>query len=140
MVRMGEFPLSGGDEQYGESRFRRLLTTHETAPWGATRILDYSVAQSAYALSEVELWLPGKARIAQMSMAQLNEVGQTWASTTLDITGALHKAHLIKHSIPALPPLIHLWNHNAKKETRIVMRLPILRFGVRETRDGTESS
>ena len=52
----GGTPLMMGDEVAGQ-----MLTTPDAgsaANWGAVRQSDYSLAQTAYALSESRLWLP----------------------------------------------------------------------------------
>ena len=44
-------------------------------PWGAVRVSDFSVAQTAHALSLSELWLPGSPAAHKVEVVSLNVVG-----------------------------------------------------------------
>ena len=113
----GGTPLTIGDEVAGE-----MLTTFHSLnseSWGAVRLSDYSLAQTAYALSHSKLWLPGIASAAELKTAPLNILGKL-GFVHRDITrpaprGPFEKAH---PSPTATYPA--LWNHDAKKEMRMV--------------------
>ena len=54
----GGTPLTVGDELAGETITAPLDVDGES--WGAVRLSDHSLAQTAYALSQSKLWLPGQ--------------------------------------------------------------------------------
>ena len=109
--------LTIGDELAGE-----MLTAPGGADgesWGSVRLLDYSLAQTAYALAGSKLWLPGNPEAATLKVAALGAVGRL-GLVHRDITGPPPRGPftLIASSLTATYPA--LWNHDAKKETPIV--------------------
>ena len=86
--------------------------------WGAVRLADCAVAQTAYALSQGRLWLPGRAQSIPLPVAPLGEVGRIGLNDT-NIAGT-NAAPFIK--APPSPTATYpaLWNHDALKETRMV--------------------
>ncbi len=56
----GGTPLMIGDELAGQTLTAPSQSDGEV--WGAVRLTDYSLAQSAYALSDSLLWLPGSSK------------------------------------------------------------------------------
>ena len=44
--------------------------------WGAVRLADYSLAQTAYALSQSQLWLPGSGSSVELKVASLSDIGK----------------------------------------------------------------
>ena len=87
--------------------------------WNAVRIADYSIAQTAYALSTSKLWLAGKASSVELPMQLLNEVG-TVGRYDLDITGPAPRGPFDRVASSPTATYPALWNHNAQEETRIV--------------------
>ena len=104
------------------------ISTHANG-WGAARILDYSLAQVAHCLSEGKLWLPAKSQILDLSMAQLNQVGQRGLDSQMFIS-ADHKGPFTKTSLSKTATYPALWNHDADKEGYIIC-LPDSQFQVR---------
>ena len=111
----GGTPLVVGQELAGEKI---------TAPrdddgegWGAVRLSDYSLAQTAYALSNSNLWLPGIPSSVELKIATLSDVGRRgWHDINIaGSAGPFTKA-------PSSPTSTYpsLWSHNAKQETRMV--------------------
>ena len=88
------------------------------ASWGAVRMSDYSVAQTAYALSQSRLWLPGHASPVELKVALLGDVGKL-GYLDRDINGPAPRGPFDK--APPSPTATYpaLWNHNAKDETRM---------------------
>ena len=86
--------------------------------WGAVRLEDCAVAQTAYALSQGSLWPPGQAHSAPLPVATLGEVGRIGLNDT-NIAGT-NAAPFRK--APPNPTATYpaLWNHDAKRETRMV--------------------
>ena len=111
----GGTPLIVGEELAGET----MTSPHEPdgESWGAVRMIDYSLAQTACALSESRLWLPGVGTSLQLKLAALSEIGKRgWYHINIaGSTGPFAKA-------PPSPTATYpsLWNHNAKRETRMV--------------------
>ncbi len=116
----GGTPLMVGGELAGY-----MITAPRAPVWRAVRLSDYSVAQTACALTQSKLWLPGRAVPVELKAALLAEVGAL-GLVDRDITGPAPK--------PSLPPrgpfdkvapsptatYPSLWNHDAPNETRMV--------------------
>ena len=102
-----------GSELAGEM----IDAPHAENDWSAIRLLDCSVAQTAYALSNSRLWLPGLASSVELKVAALSDVGRRgWHDINIaGSTGPFAKA-------PPSPTATYpaLWKHNAKQETRMV--------------------
>ena len=104
------------------------------ASWGAVRMSDYSVAQTAYALSQSRLWLPGQASPVELKVAMLGVVGKL-GFVHRDITGPAPRGPFDK--APPSPTATYpaLWNHNAQNETRMVCS-PDSQLQVRQGMEG----
>ena len=89
------------------------------ANWGAVRLLDYSLAQTAYALSGSRLWLPGQPAALELKTAPLGEVGKL-GLVHRDITGPPPRGPFTKTAPSPTATYPALWNHNAATETRLV--------------------
>ena len=89
------------------------------AHWGVVRISDYAIAQSAEALANSTLWLPGMVQGTEFPVDKLSNVGAL-GRYSLDITGAPPRGPFDRRppSITATYP--SLWNHNASNETRLI--------------------
>ena len=115
-------PYDGTQLLVGSELVGKALTaacSPEGDLWSGTRIWDYSLAQSAHALTESSLWLPGGASAIELRTAPLTLVGQR-GLYDMNIAGKSSSAPFdkIAPSVTATYPA--LWNHYAKKETRIV--------------------
>jgi hypothetical protein len=109
--------LSLGNEPVGE-----MITGFRSGAgdgWGGVRLSDYSVAQTAYALSNSRLWLPAQTDPAVLFTAVLGKVGHL-GFYHLDISGPPPRAPFAREepSVTATYPC--LWGHDAQKETRFV--------------------
>ena len=120
--RLEDGPYGGerlvvGDDAVGEVLTAPILQTGES--WGGVRISDYSLAQTAYALSHSKLWLPGQSAGVDLSIASLGAVGNL-GILSRDITGPKPRGPFDK--FPPNPTATYpaLWNHNASKETRMI--------------------
>ena len=76
----GGTPLTIGGEWGGVSISRPLGTDGEN--WSAVRLLDCSLSQTAYALSQSRFWLPGSASSVELKMALLGDIGRTWSGAS----------------------------------------------------------
>ena len=107
--------LTVGDEPAGET-----LTAPRGADgegWGAVRLSDCSLAQTAHALSQSKLWLPGSSSSVDLKLAPLSEIGRRgWHD--INIAGSAGPFTKALPSLTSTYPA--LWNHNAKMETRMV--------------------
>ena len=113
----GGFPISCGETPAGE--ILNAPTGDLDKGWGAARILDASVAQTAHLLSTGLLWLPAEPRAFKIPVAPLAQVGQRGLDSQMFISTA-HKGPFTRG--PADPTATYpaMWNHDAKKETRLI--------------------
>ena len=109
--------LTTGGELIGEVLTTPDNTNGET--WGAVRSADFSVAQVGYALSHSRLWLPGMLSATDLKVTQAGIVG-TLGLVDRDINGPLPRGPFDKVAPSPTATYPSLWNHNAKRETRIV--------------------
>ena len=118
---IGDGPYGGmllrlGGDIVGET----LSATHSGGEnWGGVRIVDYSLAQCAYALSHSKLWLPGLPNACDLKVVRLAEIGSL-GLYNLDIIGKPPQGPFDKVGPARTATYPSLWNHNSKKETRIV--------------------
>ena len=106
-----------GDALVGERLSAPYGANGET--WTSVRLSDASVAQMAYALSDSRLWLPGIAEAMELKTAPLDEVGRM-GFVHRDITGTAPRGPFDKVAPNPTATYPSLWNHDAKKETRMV--------------------
>ena len=109
--------LTVGDELAGEILNAPAGDGGEA--WGSVRLSDYSLAQTAYALADSMLWLPGNSAATELKTAALGVIGNL-GLVDRDITGPPPRGPFMQ--IPSSPTATYpaLWNHDAKKETRII--------------------
>ena len=111
----GGTPLEVGGEWVGETITAPREDDGEG--WGAVRLSDYSLAQTAFALSNSSLWLPGWASPVELKTARLSDIGRRgWHH--INIAGSSGPFAKAAPSPTATYPA--LWNHDANSETRIV--------------------
>ena len=113
-------PLMVGDGPGG--MVGNLLTVPNNGDgtnWGAVRLLDYALAQTAYALADSRLWLPGQPTALELKTAPLGIVGRL-GMYHLDITGPPPRGPFTKTAPSPTATYPALWNHNAATETRLV--------------------
>ena len=113
----GGTPLMVGDELAGE-----MLTAPchaDGQAWSAVRLADYSLAQTAYALADSQLWLPGSPSALELKTVPLGVVGKL-GLVHRDITGPRPRGPFTKTAASPTATYPALWNHNAKNETRMI--------------------
>ncbi len=120
--RLEDGPYSGtllmvGNEQAGESVTAPI--GKNGAGWSAVRLADYSLAQTAYALSQSQIWLPGSPSQVELKMALLSNIGKL-GLVHRDITGPAPRGPFDKVAPSPTATYPALWNHDAKQETRMV--------------------
>ena len=87
--RIEDGPYGGTSLIVGDDVAGEMITAPQQASgevWGAVRISDYSVAQTAHSLSQSQLWLPAIASPLTLKTASLERLG-TLGLYDLDITG-----------------------------------------------------
>ena len=87
--------------------------------WGAVRLSDYSLAQTAYAMVQSKLWLPGSASSVELKMAFLSHLGNL-GTYHLDVIGPAPRGPFDKVAPSPTATYPALWNHDAQNETRMV--------------------
>ncbi len=87
--------------------------------WEVPRIVDYSVAQAAYALTNSSLWLPGLLDPIEIPMVPLNQIASRGLPHR-DLTDPPPRGPFIKDRPSPTATYPSLWSHDAKKETKIV--------------------
>ncbi len=112
----GGEPLSLGAEKIGET-----LDMPQSADGklSAVRLYDASVAQTAYSLTQSTLWLPAQPQPLELKMARLGSVGKR-GLVSRDIIEPPTRGPFDKIEPSATATYPALWNHNARKETRII--------------------
>ena len=113
----GGTALMIGDELAGESMTVPVQT--DGASWGAVRLSDLSLAQTAFALAQSKLWLPGSSSALDLNVAPLNKLAEL-GMVHRDITGPRPRGPFDKIAPSPTATYPSLWNHDAKNETRMV--------------------
>ena len=115
-------PYGGGNLNIGDDLAGEMLTASHSGDgdsWSIVRLLDCALAQTAYALIQSQLWLPGQPTPLNLPVANLGSVGKI-GLYHLDIIGPPPRGPFSKTAFSPTATYPSLWNHNAKKETRIV--------------------
>ena len=131
--RIDDGPYGGtslivGDKAYGETILVPQPSDGEV--WGAVRLSDYSLAQTAYALSRSRLWLPGNESSIDLKVAMLGDIGKL-GLVDRDITAPRPRGPFSKAALSPTATYPSLWNHNARKERRMVC-VPDSQLNVRQ--------
>ena len=113
----GGTALMIGDELAGESMTAPVQTNGES--WGAVRLSDLSLAQTAFALTQSKLWLPGSHSALDVKVAPLDKIA-TLGMVHRDITGPRPRGPFDKIAPTPTATYPSLWNHDAKNETRMI--------------------
>ena len=117
----GGTSLRVGTELVGESI--SVPSERDGGTWGTVRLIDFSLAQTSFALTQSDLWLPGNLTSVPLKLASLDEMGKL-GFHHLDITGlpssGLPQGPFDKAEFSPTATYPCLWNHNAKDETRML--------------------
>ena len=120
--RIEDGPYGGTHLTVGEELAGETISTprgDDGDNWGAVRLSDYSLAQTAYALTQSRLWLPGNASSVELRTASLGEIGRL-GLVDRDINGPAPRGPFEKVAFSPTGTYPALWNHNARQETRMV--------------------
>ena len=113
----GGTPLTIGEEWSGVSISRPLETDGKN--WSAVRLFDCSLAQTAYALSQSRLWLPGSTSPVELKTALLGDICKL-GLVDRDITGPAPRGPFDKVAPNPTATYPALWSHNSRQQTRMV--------------------
>ena len=118
-----EGPYGGRQVTVGMDRVGEITSTNfamqDPPVWNTVRILNAEVAQVAHALANSHLWLPTYTDPLPLEVTVLSNVGKRGLVDRL-ILGPPHPAPFTKTLPSPTATYPCMWNHNAKKETRIV--------------------
>ena len=106
----------------GEETTGRMLTIPDDeveTQWGAVRLQDYTLAQSAYSLARSKLWSHPSHTPTDLKVEALGKVGKL-GLVDRDITGPPPRGPFDKKPPNPLSDYPALWNHNAIQETRMI--------------------
>ena len=110
--------ISGAsNSSYGESVSQPL--PHRGDAWGAVRVRDFSLAQTAHVLAQSKLWLPGMKGATKLPLTSLGAIASA-GTYHLDITGPAPRGPFHRRPASSTATYPSLWNHDAKRETRMV--------------------
>ena len=109
--------LTIGDNTAGE--MLAAPQSGDGANWGSVRLADCALAQTAYALTQSQLWLPGQPAPLNLTVANLGGIGKL-GLVDRDITGPAPRGPFTKIAPSLTATYPALWNHDARQETRIV--------------------
>ena len=115
-------PYGGANLTVGDDLAGEMLTAPPAGDgdnWGSVRLQDGALAQSAYALTKSRLWLPGQPAARDLPVADLGGIGRL-GLVDRDITGPAPRGPFNKIAPSRTATYPALWNHNSKKETRMV--------------------
>ena len=113
----GGTSLTIGSEPVGETTLVPISNGGES--WGAVRVLDYSIGQTVYALTQSQFWLPGSLGPLPLNSTTLAMIG-TLGLYDLDITGKPPQGPFDKVAPSPTATYPAIWNHDARNETRMV--------------------
>ncbi len=117
----------GGDEIFcgiknGEKMGETIMATvPKTNPaWNPVRISDYSLTQTAYKLTQSQLWLPGETKPFPLHVIDLGNIAKTGYYHLQIINGPPNDAPFKRTAPSDTSTYPALWGHNAKQETQII--------------------
>ena len=118
----GGTAVSAGDARLGEIIVEKAKINTlgvDFRLFNAVRIQDYSIAQTAYALSQSKLRLPSSPRSLPLPVSRLNTIGKL-GLVSRDINGPAPRGPFTTTAPSQTATYPALWNHDAQKETRII--------------------
>ena len=118
-----EGPYGGRQVTVGMDRVGEITSTNfamqDSPVWNTVRVRNAEVAQVAHALANSRLWLPTYTDPLPLAVTVLSNVGKRGLVDRL-ILGPPHPAPFTKTQPSPTATYPCMWNHNAKKETRMV--------------------
>ena len=106
-----------GEELTGELLSAQLDADSDS--WSGVRLSDYSLAQTAHYLAQSKLCLPSEFSALDLKVSSLNQVSKR-GLYDMNIAGKSRSAPFTKTQPSPTATYPSLWNHDAKRETRLV--------------------
>ena len=106
----GGVPIHCGDAPVGE--ILDAPVSEYDSGWGAARIEDAAVAQTAYALTTGKLWLPAEPQSLELPMTRLGEISQLGVHDSM-LTMATHNGPFVRERSSPTATYPSLYNHDA---------------------------
>ena len=107
-----------GQEKMGETIQAKVSKTNPS--WNPVRIRDYSLPQTAYKLTQSQLWLPGEAKPLPLPVIDLGNLAKTGYYHLQIINGPPNDAPFKRTAPSNTSTYPALWSHNAKQETKMI--------------------
>ncbi len=107
-----------GSEKMGETIQAKVSKTNPA--WNPVRIRDYSLPQTAYKLTQSQLWLPGEAKPLPLQVIDLGNIAKTGYYHLQIINGPPNDAPFKRTAPSDTSTYPALWSHNAKQETHLI--------------------
>ena len=120
--QLNDGPFDGTSLQIGDEPSGKQMIAYCSADgtgWPGARISDFALAQTAYALTDSRLWLPGATEVLPLKIAPLTTIDQRGLYHR-NIVSSLASAPFIKAQPSQSATYPALWNHNAQNEKRLV--------------------
>ena len=121
----GGSPMQIGNELLGHAILMDVSLDGKN--WEASRIQDFSLAQSALAITKSQLWLSSNLDPAYLKMIPLSDIarigptdGSILGSSPVDGATRSHTGPFDKLPYHPRADYLSLWNHNAQKEKKMV--------------------
>jgi len=123
--RLEDGPYGGETLVVGDQHLGEIIDAplDSDLPWSAVGVSDFSVVQSARELSNGLVWLPRmtKQDALVVPVISVGEIAQTGMSDK-DMVGSGQRTAFDRHRITSNAPTYpFLWNHDAERETRMVV-------------------
>ena len=117
-------PYGGDVLQHGEDRVGELVIASPSSSssnrWSCVRVADAAVAQTAFALQEGRLHLPGEANARPLPITRLAGIADL-GLYHLDIIGTPPRGPFQRLAASPTATYPALWNHHARRENRLVV-------------------
>lgn len=125
MRRLEDGPYGGETLVVGDQHLGEIIDAplHSDLPWASVGIADFSVVQAARELSNGLVWLPRmtKKDALAVPVVAVGEIAQTGMSDK-DMVGSGERTPFDRHQTTSSAPTYpFLWNHDAERETRLVV-------------------
>ena len=125
MRRLEDGPYGGETLVVGDQHLGEIIDAplDSDLPWSSVGIADFSVVQAARELSDGSVWLPRmtKQDALAVPVIPVGEIARTGMSDK-DMVGSGERTAFDRHRITSSAPTYpFLWNHDAERETRIVV-------------------
>ncbi len=125
LARMESEPISGIDVRLGNEKIGQAIDIPlvENRPWSAAAVSDFSLIYTAFQLAEGNLVLPGMSSRSTLTlpMSTIDRIGKV-GMFDRNIAGGPAAPFTLSRDITGVPTYPMLWNHDANRETNLVVK------------------